>query len=214
MQVDTALVSISAQNTSRSSGRTQGAAPTPALDLKSMSLRATFDSLTDSNRARSASARTASGHSARHSARQPLSDRHPNTAARTNIGLPLASLSEEPDTLSAHAEFGHSLDITSQSPECSPHKAEQDHRDALPSATRGSSKSPEETLFGGSSVYSSSEYSSSSRNNSSRSSTSLPSEDAKSGSKVLKEVQMVPIITCHLHGSCIDSECCLRDAYL
>ncbi len=186
VQVDTAIVSVSAQNTSRSCG--QRAAPTPSLDLKSVSLRATFDSLTDSNRGRNASARTASGLSAQvsagHSARQPLSasDRHPSIATASDVGLPLASLSEEPDAVDAGA--GYTDQAAAQSSSSPLHKAQKGHNGSL-SSRRGSGQ----YASGGSSGYSSSSgsyYSSS--NNSSRSSTPLPNLSNEDSSHGLEEV--------------------------
>lgn len=187
VQVDTAIVSVSAQNTSRSCG--QRAAPTPSLDLKSVSLRATFDSLTDSNRGRNASARTASGHSARvsagHSARQPLSasDRHPSIATASDVGLPLASLSEEPDAVDAGAGYtDHAAAHSSGSPA---HKAQDEHKGSL-SSRRGSGQ----YASGSSSGYSSGSgsYYSSSSNNSSRSNTPLPKLNNEDSNHGLEEV--------------------------
>lgn len=187
VQVDTAIVSVSAQNTSRSCG--QRAAPTPSLDLKSVSLRATFDSLTDSNRGRNASARTASGHSARvsagHSARQPLSasDRHPSIATASDVGLPLASLSEEPDAVDAGA--GYTDHAAAQSSGSPAHKAQDEHKGSL-SSRRGSGQ----YASGSSSGYSSGSgsYYSSSSNNSSRSNTPLPKLNNEDSNHGLEEV--------------------------
>ncbi|DBA69229.1 TPA: hypothetical protein ACH3X2_012976 [Trebouxia sp. C0005] len=188
-QVDTAIVSVSAQNTSRSCG--QRAAPTPSLDLKSVSLRATFDSLTDSNRGRNASARAASGLgaqvSAGHSARQPLSasDTHPSMATATNVGLPLASLSEEPDAVDAGAGYAdHAAAQYSGSPT---RKVPGEHKGSL-SSRHGSGQ----YASGGSSGYSSgsSSYYSSSSNNSSRSSTPLPNMNNEDSSHGLEKASV------------------------
>ena len=187
VQVDSAIVSVSAQNTSRSCG--QRAAPTPSLDLKSVSLRATFDSLTDSSRGRNASARTASGLSSRvsagHSARQPLSasDRHPSIATASDVGLPLASLSEEPDAVDAGIGYtDHAAVRSSGSPS---HKAQDEHKGSL-SSRHGSGQ----YASGGSSGYSSGSgsYYTSSSNHSSRSSTPLPSLSNEDSSHGLEEV--------------------------
>ncbi len=199
LQVDTAIVSVSAQNTSRSCG--QRPAPTPSLDLKSVSLRATFDSLTDSNRGRNASARTASGLSARvsagHSARQPLSasETHPSIATASDVGLPLASLSEEPDAVDAGAGYtDHAAAQSSVSPS---HKAQSEHRGSL-SSRRGSGQ----YASGGSSGYSSGSgsYYSSSSNNSSRSSTPLPNLSNEDSNHGLEEVPTTVRTT--LYSSC------------
>ena len=203
LQVDTAIVSVSAQNTSRSCG--QRTAPTPSLDLKSVSLRATFDSLTDSNRGRNASARTASGLSARlsagHSARQPLSasDRHPSIATASDVGLPLASLSEEPDAVDAGA--GYTDQAAAQSSSSPSHKAQDEHKGSL-SSRLGSGQ----YASGGSSGYSSgsgSYYTSS--NNSSRSSTPLPNLSNEDISHGLDEVPITAKTTLY-------SRCYLRAA--
>lgn len=209
VQVDTAIVSVSAQNTSRSCG--QRAAPTPSLDLKSVSLRATFDSLTDSNRGRNASARAASGLgaqvSAGHSARQPLSasDTHPSMATATDVGLPLASLSEEPDAVDAGAGYAdHAAAQYSGSPT---RKVPGEHKGSL-SSRHGSGQ----YASGGSSGYSSgsSSYYSSSSNNSSRSSTPLPNMNNEDSSHGLEKVP-ITVKTTFQNRCCLPAEsmCCL-----
>ena len=100
LQAESAIAS--AQNTSRSLHHAHSAAPAISLDLKSLSLKETFQSLTDSSRDRTASARTASGLSAR----QPMSsrDRHPVMPSPSKSMNTLASLSEEPAHTDRHGD--------------------------------------------------------------------------------------------------------------
>ena len=100
MQAGSAIAS--AQNTSRSLHHAHSAAPAFSLDLKSLSLRETFQSLTDSSRDRTASARTAPGLTAR----QPVSplQRHPVVPSPSKAVGTLADLFEEPELINGNAD--------------------------------------------------------------------------------------------------------------
>ena len=100
LQAESAIAS--AENTNRSLHHAHSAAPAISLDLKSLSLKETFQSLTDSSRDRTASARTASGLSAR----QPMSsrDRHSVIPSPSKAVNTLASLSEEPAHTDSHGD--------------------------------------------------------------------------------------------------------------
>ena len=154
MQAEVAVAS--AQNTSRSPGHAFSPAPALSLDLKSLSLRETFHSLTDSSRSRAASARTASGLSAR----QPLSasDRFPNVPSGGAGACGLPSLSEEP--------------VPARN------LAVEDKQDSLPSGRLCSSRHAEGTVSAGSSEYSSRSSSFYSSTNSSRSSSPIGDDNA------------------------------------